>query len=120
MVLCLGAFPPSPTFAPYLKVFCDNHKDDEKEEIAKFASFALQQIDKVTVIGPRHEVPTSMELEVAQNMEKLPQKIYFLDGTFKEVEISPWDPSTGLGVKISQSFPISFCFPFSFSQLRIR
>jgi hypothetical protein len=94
MVLCLGAFPPSPTFAPYLKMYCNTSKEEGEGEMADFAGYALQHIDKIHTIGPRHEVPTGAELEVAQHMQKLEHKIYFLDGTFKEVSIDPWDTST--------------------------
>jgi myosin-7 len=107
MAICLGAFPPSPTFGPYLKTYCNTIKEEGAAELAEYAGFCLQSIDKIQTIGHRHEVPTTAELEFAQSMQKLEHKIYFLDGTFKEVAISPWDTSAGLGVKISQSLGIT-------------
>lgn len=88
IAICAGAFPPSKDFEPYLLSYCDKHKDDKT--LGGYAKYAIGRIVKSSVLGPRREIPTAIEVEAVKNMHPVAIRVYHLDGNYETMPVTSW------------------------------
>jgi hypothetical protein len=79
MGVVAGAFAPSKEFEPYLLSHSDAHREDGGG-IGPYALYAMGRILKTGALGPRREVPTSMEIDACKARLPVLVRVYHLDG----------------------------------------
>lgn len=84
-----GAFAPGDDFKPYLMSYCDAHREDAGG-VGDFAKYAMGRIVKTASLGPRREVPTTMEIEACKARLPVLVRVYHLDGTFDTMPVTSW------------------------------
>lgn len=84
-----GAFGPSKDFEPYLLSYCDAHKDDP-DGIGEISRYAMGRIARISTLGPRREVPTSIEIEGCKHRDPVLLRVYHLDGTYDTMPVTSW------------------------------
>lgn len=89
MAIVAGSIAPSPDFRPYLISFCQSAMASGGQ-LGDYAKYALGRLAKTISLGPRREVPTSMEIEASRNREPVLVRVYHLDGTFDTVPVTSW------------------------------
>ena len=104
--LCLATFPPSTEFKPYLHTYWQNAKDKEGY-VGEYATYLLDRLEKMCVLGPRREVPTSVEMDAVRMRKPVIIRVFFLDGTFKTVPVEPWTRAEELDETLAQKLRIT-------------
>lgn len=84
-----GAFAPGKEFEPYLMSYCEAHKDDGGS-IGDYAKYSLGRIVKTAGLGPRREVPTTMEIEACKARMPVLMRVYHLDGSYDTLPVTSW------------------------------
>lgn len=84
-----GAVSPSKEFEPYLLSYCEAHREDGGG-VGEYARYCMGRIIKTGTLGPRKEVPTSMEIEAAKMRLPVLVRVYHLDGTYDVLPVSSW------------------------------
>ena len=83
-----GSFGPSREFEPYLLSYCSDHLAEPN--VADAAAFVMGRVAKLSSMGPRREVPTSIEIEACKALDPVLVRVYHLDGTFDTLPVTSW------------------------------
>ena len=110
-VICIGTFPPTPEFFPYLMSYLEEHQDHE--EYGPYAKKCMEHVPTIMELGQRHECPTSNELVRVANLEDVPITIKFLDGSSIEILIDSWTTSAIFDDQIAKHLNIQDVRPFA-------
>jgi len=89
MGVVAGSFAPSSGFEPFLMSYLESHSEDGGG-VGDFAKYALGRVVKTAGLGPRREVPTTMEIEACKARMPVLVRVYHLDGTFDTMPVTSW------------------------------
>lgn len=90
-----GAFPPSAEFHDYLTSYFAEHMDDDGM-IGRYARYCLGRVMKSTQLGPRREIPTSMEIDACKSMKPSVVRVFQLTGEYEVMPVTSWTTAEDL------------------------
>eukprot|EP01084_Bolivina_argentea_P010838 20218_1 len=116
MTICCSIFPPSDQFVNYLASYL-YIKTKEIGIIGKYAKYCLHCLDTTMEIGQRRIQPIHNEIQTIIQMEPIPIKIYFLDGTFKNVLITSQTRTEQIMNTLSEILKSNHCKSFGLFEM---
>jgi hypothetical protein len=119
MYIVMGCLPPSTAMKSFLIEFLKAGQDDENNhpEIRSFAKRTLERLEKILVLGPRLEIPTSFEIEQDSMGSKVPVKVFTMDNVFRTIEADCFTLVKHIKQELYDSLNISHTDPFTLIEL---
>jgi len=75
------------------------------------------RLKKSMALGPRKEVPTSMEIQAAKERQPVIIRVHLLDGSYKTVPAESWTTLRDLNTMIAKKLKVKDSTPFSTSEV---
>lgn len=112
MTFYLCCFPPSKRLRKFLHGFCSDNEKHNEEKIKKFAKYCGLLIDLIIGMGVRKAVPGRMELQCIQNMSKIAIRVFFVDNSFKTLEVDSFTLVSEVEEMLARKIDLSCMQPF--------
>eukprot|EP00924_Labyrinthula_sp_SR-Ha-C_P013748 maker-scaffold_5-snap-gene-12.55-mRNA-1 protein AED:0.00 eAED:0.00 QI:107/1/1/1/1/1/3/167/691 len=89
--LCCGAFPPGGEFEGVLKSFLDESLQALPHgESRQFCEYAKLRLQKTLEVGPRSQIPSSLEIAAALKRNPVKISVFLINQTKIDLEVDTW------------------------------
>lgn len=115
MCIYLGCFPPSVTMKTFLVDFIEKVKTDDSTdaEVRRISKICLERLDKILLLGPRTEVPSTNEIKRDQAGSPVALKVFLLNNSFRTVDADCFTLVKEVKRAVVQKLGLGYSVPFS-------
>jgi hypothetical protein len=97
-----------------------NRKDETNDsEARRLANVCMERLEKIAILGPRLEIPSTVEIERDQAGAMVPIRVYTLDGTPRTVDADSFTVCRDVKKQIVQKLGISYSTAFSLYEFSV-
>ena len=116
LAICCSIFPPSDEFACYLSVYLASRMK-EASKVGNYATYSLQALDRTMEVGQRRIQPLDSEIKRIEEMQAIPIKVYFPDGTFRILMVTSQTRASQVELALSKALRLNHSASFGLFEM---